>query len=129
MPNEDYWKNKLSPEQYRILREKGTEPPFSGKFNMFFEKGIYKCAGCGAPLFHSSSKFNSGCGWPAFDKPVTPDAVIEKPDYSHNMIRTEIICANCHGHLGHVFDDGPTETGLRYCVNSLALDFDKEDDD
>ncbi len=129
MPNEDYWKNKLSPEQYRILREKGTESPFSGKFNMFFEKGIYKCAGCDAPLFHSSSKFNSGCGWPAFDKPVTPDAVIEKPDYSHNMIRTEIICANCHGHLGHVFDDGPTETGLRYCVNSLALDFDKEDDD
>lgn len=116
------WKAKLSPEQYEILRNKGTERPFSGRFNDFFEAGEYVCAGCGESLFLSNQKFQSGCGWPSFDAAIE-GKIEETPDYSHNMIRTEIKCKKCGGHLGHVFNDGPTKTGLRYCVNSISLDF------
>ena len=119
---EDHWKEKLNPEEYRILRLKGTEPPFSGAYNLHFEKGEYRCRGCGSLLFDSGMKFESGCGWPSFDKAI-PGKIEEKLDTSHGMIRTEILCKECGGHLGHVFNDGPTETGLRYCVNSLSLDF------
>ena len=116
------WKEKLSPEQFRILREAGTERPFTGEYNMHFENGVYKCAACDTPLFESDTKFDSGCGWPSFDKSI--DGNVEyKQDRSLGMMRTEILCANCGGHLGHVFDDGPTDTGKRYCVNSLSLDF------
>ncbi len=116
------WKTKLSEEQFRILREAGTERPFTGEYNMHFEDGIYKCAGCDTPLFKSKTKFDSGCGWPSFDEAIEGN-VEYKQDRSLGMLRTEILCSNCGGHLGHVFDDGPTETGKRYCVNSLSLDF------
>lgn len=124
MHNSD-WKEKLTPEQYRILREKGTERPFSGKYNDFFEQGNYQCTGCGAVLFTSEQKFQSGCGWPSFDEAI-PGTIEETPDFSHGMIRTEITCKNCGGHLGHVFNDGPTKTGIRYCVNSVSLTFDED---
>ncbi|GAA4437661.1 peptide-methionine (R)-S-oxide reductase MsrB [Ravibacter arvi] len=123
--SEAEWKQQLSPEQYYVLREKGTERPFSGKLLMNKEKGVYKCAGCGAVLFTSDSKFDSHCGWPSFDREIAEGKIREHKDTSHGMIRTEITCAKCGGHLGHVFDDGPTETGLRYCVNSLSLEFTK----
>ncbi|MUP45469.1 peptide-methionine (R)-S-oxide reductase MsrB [Gramella sp. BOM4] len=118
------WKKKLSPEQYRILREKGTEAPHTGEYNLHFEEGTYKCAACGEKLFDSDAKFESGCGWPSFDEAI--DGKIEYiQDRSFGMIRTEILCANCGSHLGHVFDDGPTDTGQRYCVNSASIDFNK----
>lgn len=118
------WREKLSPEQYHILREKGTERAFTGKYDKFYEAGEYACAGCGAKLFGSDAKYNSGCGWPAFTRPSDGDAVAEHRDLSYGMIRTEVTCANCAGHLGHVFPDGPREQGgLRYCINSAALDF------
>ena len=123
--SESEWKNILSDEQYRILREKGTESPGTGDYYMHFEKGTYVCAACGTPLFKSDNKFESHCGWPSFDDAIE-GKVIYKKDTSHGMIRTEILCANCGGHLGHVFDDGPRETtGQRYCVNSLSLEFKK----
>ncbi|HQQ95069.1 MAG TPA: peptide-methionine (R)-S-oxide reductase MsrB [Bacteroidia bacterium] len=122
--SEAEWKKILSPEQYHILREKGTEAPGSGEFNHFSKKGTYCCAACGAELFRSDQKFDSHCGWPSFDGEIGGgDRVKKVPDYSHGMIRTEIICAKCGGHLGHLFDDGPTATGQRYCVNSLSLGF------
>lgn len=124
--SEEQWKKELSPEQYAILREAGTERPFSGKYNMHFEQGVYKCGGCGEPLFTSESKFDGHCGWPSFDKEIEEGKILEREDTSHGMIRTEILCANCGSHLGHIFDDGPTETGLRYCVNSLSLDFEED---
>lgn len=118
------WREKLSPEQYHILREKGTERAFTGKYDKFYDKGEYHCAGCGAKLFDSAAKYNSGCGWPAFTRPGEDDAVAEHRDTSYGMIRTEVTCASCEGHLGHVFPDGPREQGgLRYCINSAALDF------
>ena len=120
------WKKELSPEQYFILREAGTERPFTGKYNLHFENGDYKCAACDAVLFDSESKFESHCGWPSFDKVADNEAIIERVDRSHGMVRTEVLCANCGGHLGHVFNDGPTETGLRYCINSGALGFEDE---
>ncbi len=120
--DENYWKEKLTPEQYHILREKGTERPFSGKYNDFHQKGVYHCAGCGEILFTSEQKFQSGCGWPSFDDAI-PETVDEHLDLSHGMVRTEITCKKCGGHLGHVFNDGPTSTGLRYCVNSVSIDF------
>ena len=120
---DEEWRNQLSPDQYIVLRQAGTERPFTGEFNMHFENGIYTCAGCGEELFDSSSKFNSHCGWPSFDQEIEAGKIVEVRDESHGMIRTEILCGNCGGHLGHVFDDGPTETGIRYCVNSLSLDF------
>lgn len=123
--DEVFWKNKLDKFSYSILREACTEMPFSGKYNMFFEEGYYKCKGCGNKLFDSKSKFNSGCGWPSFDKCID-GSIIYKEDKSLSRIRTEILCAECNGHLGHVFDDGPTETGARYCVNSASLNFNKK---
>lgn len=118
------WRRELSDEEYRVLREKGTERPFSGEYNLHFENGIYKCRACGNPLFRSDQKFESSCGWPSFDQQISKDAIVTHRDTSHGMIRTEILCGNCGSHLGHVFDDGPTETGLRYCVNSVSLKFD-----
>ncbi len=120
------WKKELSPLQYNVLREAGTERPFTGEYTMHFEDGDYKCAACEAVLFDSEAKFESHCGWPSFDKAADNDALIEREDRSHGMVRTEILCASCGGHLGHVFDDGPTETGKRYCINSAALGFKKE---
>lgn len=122
---EEEWKRELTPEQYYVLRQAGTERPFTGQYNMHFEKGVYKCGACGEPLFSSDSKFDSHCGWPSFDKEIEEGKILERIDTSHGMVRTEILCASCGSHLGHVFDDGPTETGLRYCVNSLSLDFEE----
>lgn len=120
------WREALDPERYRILREKGTERPFTGLYNTHFENGTYHCGGCGTPLFTSESKFDSGCGWPAFDRSVEGSVAYHR-DTSFGMIRTEITCSNCGGHLGHVFNDGPTETGVRYCVNSLSVDFEEKE--
>jgi peptide-methionine (R)-S-oxide reductase len=121
---ETEWKAQLGEERYRILRQKGTEYPHTGEYNLNFEKGIYVCGGCGEPLFESDSKFKSGCGWPSFDEAI-PSKVEYVKDLSFGMQRTEILCASCGGHLGHVFDDGPTDTGIRFCVNSLSVDFKK----
>jgi peptide-methionine (R)-S-oxide reductase len=115
------WQAALSPEQYRILREKGTERPFSGEYDHTFEPGTYHCAGCGATVFESEMKYDSGCGWPAFSAPASEDAVDEDSDVTHGMIRTEVLCSNCGGHLGHEFPDGPQPTGQRYCINSASL--------
>ena len=122
MNSEKYWRNKLTDDEYKILREKGTEYPFSGKYNIHFEDGTYKCKGCDEDLFESTSKFKSDCGWPSFDNSIE-GKITKLKDYSFGMIRTEIICTNCKSHLGHIFDDGPTKSGLRYCVNSLSLKF------
>lgn len=122
--SEAEWKQKLTPEQYRILRQKGTERAFTGKYWDTKTPGQYKCAGCGAILFESGSKFDSGCGWPSFDKMIAAGVIKEHADNSLGMERTEVICANCGGHLGHVFNDGPTETGLRYCINSASIELD-----
>jgi peptide methionine sulfoxide reductase msrA/msrB len=121
--NNTDWKAKLSPEQYYILREKGTERAFTGALLMNKEKGIYSCAGCGNELFTDEMKFDSHCGWPSFDREIAGGKINKTMDKSHGMIRTEITCAKCDGHLGHIFDDGPTATGERYCVNSLSLSF------
>jgi len=115
------WKKQLTPEQYRVLREKGTERPFTGEYDKFFEPGTYVCAACGNELFFSEHKFDAGCGWPSFYREAAKGHITEKTDYSLGMRRTEILCAKCGGHLGHVFDDGPHETGLRYCVNSVSI--------
>jgi peptide-methionine (R)-S-oxide reductase len=115
------WEAELSPEQYRVLRQKGTEAPFSGEYDHTFDPGTYHCAGCGAILFESDTKYDSGCGWPAFYAPASGDAVDEDSDVTHGMIRTEVLCSSCGGHLGHVFPDGPHPTGQRYCINSAAL--------
>lgn len=122
------WRSILTPEQYVILREKGTERPNTGKYNLFFDKGVYQCAGCGQKLFNSDSKFKSSCGWPSFDAAIEEGRIKYVEDYSYGMVRTEILCSKCGGHLGHVFEDGPTETGLRYCVNSLSIDFEESED-
>ncbi|RZJ35082.1 MAG: peptide-methionine (R)-S-oxide reductase [Flavobacterium sp.] len=120
--SEEQWKTELGLERYKILRQKGTELPHTGKYNLHFEQGTYCCGACGEPLFTSNSKFQSSCGWPSFDEAI-PGKVEFIQDRSHGMLRTEILCATCGSHLGHVFDDGPTETGQRYCVNSLSVDF------
>jgi methionine-R-sulfoxide reductase len=123
---EQDWKNKLSPDQFYVLREKGTERAFTGHLLNNKETGIYSCAACGAELFTSDQKFDSHCGWPSFDNEMGDnEKIIKVKDSNHGMVRTEIICASCGSHLGHLFDDGPTKTGLRYCVNSLSLNFNK----
>ena len=119
---EEEWKAQLGLERYRILRQKGTEFPHSGQYNLHFEKGTYYCGACGEALFKSDSKFNANCGWPSFDESI-PGKVEYIKDTTLGMLRVEILCANCGSHLGHVFDDGPTKTGQRYCVNSLSVDF------
>lgn len=119
------WKDCLPPERYQVLRMKGTERAFTGELLYNKEKGVYTCAGCGSELFRSEDKYDSGSGWPSFFSPVADGRVEERRDISHGMDRTEIVCARCGGHLGHVFDDGPEPTGHRYCVNSLSLDFEK----
>jgi len=119
------WRAELTPEQYHILRQKGTEPAFSGEYWNAKSAGIYRCAGCGETLFDSGAKFDSGCGWPSFDRPLDQAAVEEDRDTSHGMIRTEVTCSRCGGHLGHVFPDGPPTTGLRYCINSAAIRLDE----
>lgn len=125
---ESDWRSQLSDEQFRVLRQAGTERAFSGEYDKHFEEGEYFCAGCGTKLFASDAKYNSGCGWPAFTKPAEGDTVAEHRDMSHGMIRTEVTCSNCDGHLGHVFPDGPPEAGgLRYCINSASLNFAKGD--
>lgn len=117
------WREKLGDEKYHILREAGTERAFTGEYEKNKAPGMYFCAGCGAPLFSSETKYNSGSGWPSYTEPVAGDAVEELRDASHGMVRTEVRCAKCEGHLGHVFPDGPGENGLRYCINSASLDF------
>tara|TARA_B100001564_G_scaffold354019_1_gene363911 strand:+ start:24 stop:860 length:837 start_codon:yes stop_codon:yes gene_type:complete len=124
---DEEWKNKLTSAEYHILREKGTERPFTGKYDEFFEDGRYRCAGCDEELFISETKYNSGCGWPAFYESL-PNKIEESEDNSFGMKRIEITCKNCGGHLGHVFNDGPKPTGLRYCINSASLDFEPEKD-
>lgn len=123
---DEEWKKILTEEQYYILREKGTERPFTGKYTDHKAKGIYSCAACNAELFRSDTKFDAHCGWPSFYEAMDKSKIIEKRDLSHGMIRIEVMCAACGGHLGHVFDDGPKPTGLRYCINSVSINFKEE---
>jgi peptide-methionine (R)-S-oxide reductase len=125
--SEDEWRRELTPEQYRVLREKGTERPFTGEYNAEKRKGVYRCAACGEALFSSDAKYDSGSGWPSFYAPVDEQKVATEEDRSHGMSRTEIMCARCESHLGHVFPDGPRPTGMRYCVNSLSLELDPQE--
>lgn len=126
MRDDSYWKDKLSGDEFHVLREKGTERAFTGEYWNCDDAGIYRCRACGEPLFESDKKFDAGCGWPSFDRPMENTALEEIRDTSHGMIRTEVTCRKCGGHLGHVFPDGPTDTGLRYCINSLSIKLDSE---
>ena len=124
--SEEEWRKELSPEQYSVTREKATERPFTGEYNTCKDAGTYRCVACGAELFSSDTKYESGSGWPSFYKPINGEAVAEESDVSHGMRRTEVLCSKCDSHLGHVFEDGPKPTGLRYCINSLSLKLDKK---
>jgi len=127
--DEGYWREHLTPDEYTVLREKGTERAFTGEYWNVWEEGTYHCRGCGEVLFQSDTKFDAGCGWPSFDRPASEGVIEESRDTSHGMIRTEVLCQKCGGHLGHVFPDGPTETGQRYCINSLSISLEKEGQD
>ena len=125
--DEAAWREQLTAEEFYVLREKGTERAFTGEYWNVWEEGTYHCRGCGEVLFQSDTKFDAGCGWPSFDRPALEGVIEESRDTSHGMIRTEVLCKKCGGHLGHVFPDGPTETGQRYCVNSLSIQLEEHD--
>jgi len=129
LKSEQEWREELDPAAYEVLRNKATEPPFTGKYTYSKERGIYRCGGCGAELFSSDTKYDSGSGWPSFTEPANAKNVRLETDTSHGMVRTEVLCANCGGHLGHVFDDGPGPNGKRFCINSCALDLESEQGD
>ena len=127
--DDGYWREQLTSDEYTVLREKGTERAFTGEYWNVWEEGTYHCRGCGEVLFQSDTKFDAGCGWPSFDRPASEGVIDESRDTSHGMIRTEVLCQKCGGHLGHVFPDGPTETGQRYCINSLSISLEKDGQD
>jgi peptide-methionine (R)-S-oxide reductase len=128
MSDNEIWRDKLTPQEYHVCREKGTERAFSGEYWNTKDAGVYNCRCCGEPLFLSDTKFDSGCGWPSFFQPVDADVILEETDRSHGMLRTEVMCKACGCHLGHVFEDGPAPTGLRYCINSLSIKLQPESD-
>ena len=126
MKDDEYWREKLTPEEFNVCREKGTERPFTGEYWDTTEEGVYNCRCCWEPLFLSETKFDAGCGWPSFFQPADSEVILEDRDTSHGMVRTEVMCKKCGSHVGHVFEDGPNPTGLRYCVNSLSVKLDKK---
>tara|TARA_R110001592_G_scaffold38609_1_gene127285 strand:+ start:131796 stop:132179 length:384 start_codon:yes stop_codon:yes gene_type:complete len=127
MKDNEFWRDKLTPEEFNVCREKGTERPFTGEYWDTTEEGVYNCRCCGEPLFLSDTKFDAGCGWPSFFQPADAEVILEDRDTSHGMVRTEVMCKKCGSHIGHVFEDGPNPTGLRYCVNSLSVKLEKKE--